>query len=570
MPAALRTPPTGFRAPVRWSGRRPAAGPDSPHRSGRLRRAAIVLGLVLLPMLAGLSAIQLAPPARVSDVGLDGLNVEVRVRIGSPTNQIDSALLGGLRSRSPQVLGKHIGLTIRPSAIDLSLFDSKGALDPQTIDVLGHLFGDPQAQRVELHRLTSAVIRYYGTVGLGTGYLVAMLEILGYWYLKFRRRGLLRLTPAGQLAIAPLLRVQRRAGLAMAGVLVLALVLPGCLALSPLPDRAKPVVPDPQLAGTFLAGWQLTGPFTYLIRQAATSVDSLGKTEQRFYDQVTGNLISQYDTRFGPPGAAPDKNLIRLVLLDDLQGTSGMARTVGIAAQRVHADAIVNLGDLTATGTSQEAYLSYLKSYTVSVLTHYAGSVPVFSSLGRHDTPAVAAAAKKLHITVADGTVQKIAGLRFIGVNSPYIVNFGEAARLIDPKVTTDTVAAALRDTGCSQRPFAVFAHDKELLDPLVESGCVPLVIGGHDYVGQPAESVSTPNGPVRRLTLGSTGGHGEGDGLGGLSTPRNNAPFLLLSIDKLTGRIELDTTTVHPDASVSLSSSTLTPLSADQLAQLN
>ena len=222
--------------------------------------------------------------------------------------------------------------------------------------------------------------------------------------------------------------------------------------------------PDQQLANTFLAGWQLTGPFTYLIRQAATSVDSLGKTEQRFYDQVTGNLLNQYDTHFGPPDAAPDKNLIRVVVLDDLQGTSGMARTVGIAAQRVHADAIINLGDLTATGTAQEAYLSYLKSYTVGVLSHYAGTVPVFSSLGRHDTPAVAAAAKKLHITVADGTVQKIAGLRFIGVNSPYIVNFGEAARLIDPKVTTDSVAAALRQTGCSQRPFGVFAHDKELL----------------------------------------------------------------------------------------------------------
>jgi len=257
-------------------------------------------------------------------------------------------------------------------------------------------------------------------------------------------------------------------------------------------------------------------------------------------------------------------------VLDDLQGTSGMARTIGIAAQWLHADAIVNLGDLTATGTSQEAYLSYLKSYTVGVLTHYAGNIPVFSSLGRHDTPAVEAYAKKLHITVADGTVQKIAGLRFIGVNSPYIVNFGEAAKLIDPKVTTDTVAADLRTAGCSQQPFGVFSHDKELLDPLVESGCVPLVIGGHDYTGQPAEAVSTPNGVVRRLTLGSTGGHGAGDGLGGLSTPRNDAPFLVLSIDRQTGQVTADTTTVHPDASVTLSSTTLAPLSVGQLSRMN
>jgi hypothetical protein len=571
MPAAVRSPEMGSRPSARW------AVPSRPGwwlpalRSERFRRPMIVLGLVLLPILAGISAVQLAPPARVNDVGLDGLSVEVRVRIGSPTNQIDSALLGGLRSRSPVLLGKHIGLIIRPSAVDLTLFDSKGALDPQAIDVIGHLFADPQAQRDELHRLTSAVIRYYETVGLGTGYLVAMVEILGYWYLKFRRSRLHRLPPVGQIAIEPLLRLQRRAARVVLVVLVLALVLPAGYALSPLPDhRGAPVQPDRQLASTFLAGWQLTGPFTYLIRQAATSVDSLGKTEQRFYDQVTGNLLNQYESQFGPADATPDKNLIRLVVLDDLQGTSGMARTVGLAAQRVHANAIINLGDLTATGTAQEAYLSYLKSYTVGVLSHYAGTVPVFSSLGRHDTPAVAAAARKLHLTIADGTVQKIAGLRFIGVNSPYIVNFGEAARLIDPNVTTDSVAADLRRIGCKQRPFGVFAHDKELLQSLVESGCVPLVIGGHDYVGQPAEAVNTPDGPVRRLILGSTGGHGAGDGLGGLSTPRNDAPFLVLSIDKLTGRIEAVTTTVHPDASVSLSSSTLTQLTPAQLSELN
>ena len=231
MPAAVRSPAAGFRPSARWS------VPSRPDwwlpalRSDRLRRLAIVLGLVLLPILAGVSAVQLAPPARVNDVGLDGLTVEVRVRIGNPTNEIDSALLGGLRSQSPEVLGKHIGLIIRPSAVDLNLFDSKGALDPQAIDVLGHLFADPQAQRDELHRLTSAVIRYYGTVGLGTGYLVAMVEILGYWYLKYRRRGLHRLPPVGQIAIEPLLRLQRRAGRLVVGVLVLALVLPACYAL---------------------------------------------------------------------------------------------------------------------------------------------------------------------------------------------------------------------------------------------------------------------------------------------------------------------------------------------------
>ena len=80
------------------------------------------------------------------------------------------------------------------------------------------------------------------------------------------------------------------------------------------------------------------------------------------------------------------------------------------------------------------------------------------------------------------------------------------------------------------------------------------MVIGGHDYTGQPSTDVDTPNGVVRRMILGSTGGHGDGDGFGGLSTPRNNAPFVLLSIDRRDGAVTVDTTTVHPDASVTMS----------------
>jgi len=256
-------------------------------------------------------------------------------------------------------------------------------------------------------------------------------------------------------------------------------------------------------------------------------------------------------------------------VLDDLQGTSGMARIVGEAAQRVHADAILNLGDLTATGTAQEAYLSYLKSYTVQVLAHYADGIPVYSSLGRHDTPAVAGYARKLHINLADGQPYLVAGVRMIGMNSPYVVNFGEAARLIDPEVTTDSLAAVLRDRACADHPFAVFSHDTELLGPVTQSGCVPLVIGGHSYTGEPSQNISTPDGTVRQLVLGSTGGHGANDGLGGLSTPRNDAPFVLISIDRKTGEITVDTTTVHPDASVTVASTRLAPLDGQQRARL-
>jgi hypothetical protein len=557
--------------PPALSRRRPTLPAFPSHRfpTWLALRILTVLALVLIPIAAGLTAVSWAPPATVSDVGLDGLSAQVDLQLGGNTVEIDSGLLGGLRRPGPVVLGKHIGIDIRPTDLDLTLFTAGGALDRSTIDVAGHLFADQQARDDELHKVTAAVLRYYGMVGFGTAYLVAALEILGYAYLKHRRRTVAALAPQHRAVVLADRRPERAVARPAAIAAMLVVLVPAAYTCSPLSDRHQPVTPDSQLDQTFLAGWQITGPFKNLIGQAATAIDSLSKSEQAFYDRVSANRDSAFEARFGIPTLPHNPAVLRIAVLDDLQGTSGMARVVGESAQHVSADAILNLGDLTATGTAQESYLSYLKSYTVDVLAHYAGDVPVYSSLGRHDTPAVAAYAKKVHFSVAGGAAQKIAGARFLGANSPYVVRFGSAAELIDPAITTETVAGGLRRAACVDQPLAVYAHDKELLGEVTGSGCAPIVIGGHDYTGKPSAEQTTPDGVVRTIILGSTGGHGEGDGLGGLSTPRNNAPFVLLSIDRKSGAVTVDTVTVHPDASVTMATSNLTPLSAEQLDRL-
>ncbi|MBV9822943.1 MAG: hypothetical protein JO144_11950, partial [Actinobacteria bacterium] len=344
-------------------------------RAPLVARLLTVLALVITPLAAGLVAIAWAPPAHVRDIGLDGLSAQVNLRIGGNAVQINSGLLGGLRRPGPVVLGKHIGLDIRPNDLDLTLFSSTGTLDRSTIDVVGHLFADSQARRDEQTKVADAVLRYYGTVGFGTVYLVAMLEIFGYAYLKYRRRALERLSPRQRVAVLADRGPERRAARPLAIAAMLAILTPAGYLCSPLSDRHQPIEADPALAHTFLAGWQVTGPFQPLIAQAVTTVDSLGKSEQAFYDRVSANRDAAFEARFGVPTLPPSPDILRVAVLDDLQGTSGMARVVGESAQHVSADAIVNLGDLTATGTEQESYLSYLKSYTVDVLAHYAGGV---------------------------------------------------------------------------------------------------------------------------------------------------------------------------------------------------
>ena len=161
----------------------------SPQRRARpaILRVLAVVALVLAPLAGGLLAVSAAPAVRVHDVGLDGLNLDIKLRPGHNTTDIDSALLGGLRTKAPTILGKPVGIQIRPNDLNLDLFDDKGALDASTIDVAGHLFADPQAQRAERNHITSRVIRYYGTVFCLTVYVLAGLEMLGYLYFKRRQ-----------------------------------------------------------------------------------------------------------------------------------------------------------------------------------------------------------------------------------------------------------------------------------------------------------------------------------------------------------------------------------------------
>jgi hypothetical protein len=44
----------------------------------------------------------------------------------------------------------------------------------------------------------------------------------------------------------------------------------------------------------------------------------------------------------------------------------------------------------------------------------------------------------------------------------------------------------------------------------------------------------------------------------------------VLLSIDRRDGAVTADTVTVHPDASVTIATATLAPLSAEQLSRLD
>lgn len=555
--------------------------PEPKHASfmRRLGQTVLGLGLVAAPIGAGLAAIETVPPPQVNDIGVDGLNSTVDLQLGSNTISLSTGEMGAQRASNISILGKHIGVGLRTDALNVPLLTPTGSFNQNTIETAGHVFADKGTLDAELSRVKQQVVTYYETAGFGAAYISAMLEVFGYMYIKHRRKALAELNDDERQLVHSDRSVERVLGTSVAAAAILAqLAVLGTVAFQPNHDQA--VKPTAELAGTSFDGWQLMGPFTPFITSAIQGADAYSEQEKAFYDLASINQLAALQKAFGTTGTslAKDPDILTIEISDDYQGTSGMTRLVGEAAQFFNADAVMNLGDLTTTGSSQESLLSYVNSYTVSSLAHNSKNIPVITSLGRHDTPAVVSYADKVKITVADGKIQKVGDIpNVMGFNSPYIVNFGQASKLIDPKVTEDVASEKLEEQACADKPAIVFGHDAEDFGPLIASGCVPIVIGGHNYTAKPGQNVITTGGTdteerriTRVLSLGSTGGHSALDALGGPTIPRNIASHEALQINKKTGAVSNITINVTPAGFVNVQITQLDALSPAELARFN
>lgn len=536
-------------------------------------RGAIGVGAILAPFApigAAVGAVELAPPAQINNVGIDGLTAYAGVHFGRSSDNLDIAgpLVGLERKNVISILGEHIGVDVRLASSDIAILNPDGSPNKDTINVVGHLFSDKNVLGDELKQAAEDATGYYETIALSTGSSVFALELAAGGYLLYRRRQLAGYSPEARATIKHDRRLERTALPCIATLGVAALAAP-LFSVAIQPNSAAHIKPSDVLVGTPVHDWQFTGALAPVIPEAVDAIKAIGQQEKSYYDAVTKSQAEAFKQLHGTDKLEKNPDIVRLVLMDDLQGVSGMARVIGEGAQLYSADAIINLGDLTATGTEQESYLKYLDNYTLTTLVHYAKKTPIYMSLGRHDTEIVAQLAKKLGVTVANGKEQHIAGIPIMGANSPYEVSFGQQGKLKDSKVTDDTVAQQLLQKACQTPVSLLIAHDVSSLGQASETGCLSFVVGGHSYTAKPSQNIVGANGQTtRELFLGSGGGHSDKDGYGaGLTTLRNTATYMTLSINKKTGEVFADTTTLSPDKKVTIVREQLATLSPKQLA---
>ncbi len=204
------------------------------------------------------------------------------------------------------------------------------------------------------------------------------------------------------------------------------------------------------------------------------------------------NELSQVATGSVP---AADADEVRLLHISDIHLNPLGLEIARNLANTFAVDAVIDTGDLTSFGLDGESRIGALIDQF---------DVPYYFVPGNHDSPENRAAlARHANVTVLDGDVGEVGGVRILGVADPGFTGFGGISR---------EAAVGLRDDHADEVAAMVRQHRPDVLAvaglAMAEQsvGDVPLVISGDIHERSESEDQGT-----RMLTVGSTGATGLG-----------------------------------------------------------
>ncbi|MBI9114394.1 metallophosphoesterase family protein [Sanguibacter suaedae] len=248
-----------------------------------------------------------------------------------------------------------------------------------------------------------------------------------------------------------------------------------------------------------------------------------------------------------PPAQVPDviapqdQDVVTLLMITDLHCNTGMTPLIRSVAELSGADVVLNGGDTTINGTAVERFC----------MESFASAVPSGARMvqadGNHDSELTSQHAAEAGVTVLDGQIVDVAGVRILGDSDPNETRIGQGSTSVDGETYLEA-GERLRDVACEARDPAdiLLIHTPKVGEPVLASGCVPVQLSGHFH---------TRYGPLRnglgiRYIGSSTAGSVEGQPTVG---PLNgDAEMTVFRFDR-ERRVMLDyqIVQVRPDASV-------------------
>ena len=252
-----------------------------------------------------------------------------------------------------------------------------------------------------------------------------------------------------------------------------------------------------------------------------------------------------------PTEVAPDdEDIVTMLVISDLHCNTGMTPLIRSLATMSGADVLLNGGDTTINGTSVERFC----------MESFASAVPEGARMvqadGNHDSTLTSDQARDAGVTVLDGSVVEVAGVRILGDSDPNETRIGQGSTSVSGETYLEA-GERLRDVACSEKDPVdlLLIHTPRVGEPVLASGCVPFQISGHLH----RRSGPLTVGEGIRYISASTAGSVEGQATVG---PLNgNAEMTILRFD-LSTRTMLDyqVVQVRPDASADVGARVTVP----------
>lgn len=256
------------------------------------------------------------------------------------------------------------------------------------------------------------------------------------------------------------------------------------------------------------------------------------------------------ETTAPPEEDEDDEDIVTLLVVSDLHCNTGMSPLIRSLATMSGADVLLNGGDTTINGTTVERFC----------VESFAGAVPdgarMVQADGNHDSALTSDQARDAGVTVLDGSVVEVAGVRILGDSDPNETRIGQGSTSVSGETYLEA-GERLRDVACSEREPVdlLLIHTPRVGEAVMESGCVPFQISGHLH----RRSGPLQVGEGMRYISSSTAGSVEGQATVG---PLNGDAEMTVFRFDLSTRTMLDyqVVQVRPDASASVGARVTVP----------
>ncbi len=544
----------------------PPAGPDRrrPPIGAAARAGKAVLGALLAAVLGALVglAVGVATPAHVE---LAGSDARVWLEPGSTVDQVGVTGAVTLKRRTDRsLLGQPVAVRALVD-LDISQLVHDGAINTDVIPAYVQAYSDPmQIVAVVRHQIIWHLARFV-IAGAVTALLLAAATTR---YRRWRRAWVQRHYPdPDSRAAARYFRVRERVWAARGAAFAVAVLAVAAVPSAHFhPPQRERVVGNPVLADTPLAGVEVDGLLAPALVAARNYIQTYaGQTdayytrlEQRLQDFLAGQQIDLAGGRDG-------EDIVHLGYVTDRHCNTGMDRIAIALLRHFGAHLLVSGGDDAFSGTfSFEAACTR----NLAQLSHAAGVADVFVG-GNHDSPMTLHDERGQGITVLDGSVVTVDGLRFVGLPDPRTSRYGQGIRPRSETAQARVVAqqaAKIAQAACgSTAPIIAVAHDPRAGTRTLQQGCsnVTLALDGHTHRQSGPHDVLLQDGSTgEQFTGGSSGGAPSDHTLVRTFASRltvgplnHDAYVYLVSVARTSGRLAgITTFRFTPDGTVTVS----------------